>query len=183
MRLKRYTTGGIMLRGTGTADSRRVIGATINAMKFTNIGGANSGFAAVHLNYARNTTIRNNTFSNLVNSGCPGCMHGVYFAEQSNNNTVSGGTFSEISGDAIRAADYSNDNKVRGGSYSRTGTKAVFSAWRLARNTKCSHGNVFYTTAKTSKSYKGATIPTVLDGADDRTKPPCTPRAVVRKNP
>lgn len=183
LRLSRYTTGGIMLRGTGTADSRRVIGATIKAMKFTDMGGARSGYAAVHLNYARNTTITGNTFRNLVNRGCPGCMHAVYFANQSNNNTVSGGTFSKISGDAIRAADYSNGNKVRGGSYSRTGTKAVFSAWRLARNTRCSHGNVFYTAARFSKSYRGATIPTVLDGADDSSKPPCTPRAVVRKNP
>ncbi|MER6139924.1 hypothetical protein ABT174_07675 [Streptomyces sparsogenes] len=138
LRLTRYTKGGIMLRGTGTADSRRVIGATIKSMRFTNIGGAHSGYAAVHLNYARNTTITGN-----INS---------------------------------------NGNKVRGGSYSRTGTKAVFSAWRLRRDTRCSHGNVFYTTARYSTSYRGGTIPTVLDGADDSTTP-CTPRAVVRKNP
>jgi hypothetical protein len=112
-------------------------------------------------------------------------MHGVYFALQSDGNKVYGkNTFSSISGDAVRAADFSNNNTVSGATFNRTGTLAAFSAWRLKRDTRCSHGNVLRTSATKFSAYRaGRSVPAVRDGADDKKARQCTPRAVVRKSP
>ncbi|MCK7624434.1 hypothetical protein MUU72_15210 [Streptomyces sp. RS10V-4] len=181
-----YTVGGIFLRGEGTADSQRVIGATVDRMVFTGLGTETTGYAAVHLNYASNTTVRDSQFIGLANGKCPGCMHAVYFAQQSNDNKVTGRNgFLAISGDAVRASDYSNRNRVEYGSaFAMTGVNAVFSAWRIRdRDPRCSAGNVFVTDTDWYAGFKGKRIPAVMSGQDKEYADTCPHPQVTSERP
>ena len=97
--VRNYRTGGIRFDTDGN---------TVRNMFFERIGNRHvsggPGYAALHLLGSSKNTFNNIVFRNLENSDCPGCVHGVYAANNSDSNTISNSTFDRITGDPVRSA-------------------------------------------------------------------------------
>ncbi|GAA2693587.1 MULTISPECIES: hypothetical protein [Actinosynnema] len=184
MTVRRYGDAGV--RAVGTAEDGPVRGLTVRGLVFAQIGNAwvpgGGGYAGVHLNHATGARITGNSFRNLENSDCPGCVHGVYLAFNlgdrtagSDRNTVDGNTFQAISGDPVRASDGSGANVVRDnvfrsgtahdGAQRGTGRYGIFSYWSFERADVCARAVNTFSGNRYGNGYYGDPIPAALTGS------------------
>lgn len=172
-----YSQGGIRINGgAGTVGSLRrgitdgLNGNVITGMTFKELGskwaGA-KGYGGVVLVNSKNNVIENTWFERLENNSSDASLiHGVYLADQSSGNQITGNTFKYVTGSPIRARNDSNDNVIDGNLFRRTGTSSgagngAFTDWFNDDSSpyECaSHGNVF-SGNDVGNSYNGSSLP------------------------
>ena len=124
-------------------------GNTVRNMFFERIGNRHvsggPGYAALHLLGSSKNTFNNIVFRNLENSDCPGCVHGVYAANNSDSNTISNSTFDRITGDPVRFRHGTDNNTVTNNEFYRNGrpgtNRAEVSFWRFKSSETCGTNN------------------------------------------
>lgn len=175
-------TGGIALDGGAPkVDGKYEQGPGLNHnsvsdMVFRKIGdkhtrGGAFGYGAVILTNSSDNEIRKNTFVDVENKAPQGPkIHGTYVTHFSRRNTITGNTFTRISGDPVKLRDRSNSNTITGNAFTRAGHYSYYreefcAGACLKKNVgkplECaSSGNRFSGNTRRS-GYKGGSIPTV----------------------
>ncbi|MEV0645486.1 right-handed parallel beta-helix repeat-containing protein [Phytomonospora sp. NPDC050363] len=138
--VRNYRTGALRLDTDGN---------TVRNMIFERIGNKyvpdGPGYAAVHLLGSSGNAIVNNIMRNLENTDCPGCVHGVYAANESSRNLLQGNTFSKVTGDPVRLRNGTDDNIVEANTFTTSGLpgtdRALITFWRFTADEVCGTGN------------------------------------------
>lgn len=116
MEVRNYRTGGIRMDTDGNV---------IHDVVFHQIGNKHvpdgPGYAALHLLGSSHNHISDVVFRDLENVDCPGCMHGVYAANGSSDNVVTGSEFTRITGDPVRLRNDTHRNVFEYNTFSRSG--------------------------------------------------------------
>ncbi|WP_171072811.1 right-handed parallel beta-helix repeat-containing protein [Streptomyces sp. DASNCL29] len=162
-----YRTGGVLLKNDRN---------TFTGTQFSFIGnayaGTGDGYAGIHMNAGSSYNIVDNVsflyLKNVANE-CPGCMHGVYIADQSHHNTVKNSTFQGITGDPVRLRRSSSDNLIDHNQFRRSGTNAMVSYWVHAKDGSFHCGARNTVTNNTYSTMSDETKPGIIvtSGADD----------------
>ncbi|MBT2209158.1 MULTISPECIES: right-handed parallel beta-helix repeat-containing protein [Actinomadura] len=169
--VQNYTAGGILFRGDKDA-GERITGGSVRDMVFRRLGTryahGREGYGAVHMYNSWKMRIEDNHFQQLENRTAKtySRIHGVYFSDGASENTVSGNSFSRVSGDPVRASDGASRNRVLGNRFQDTGWYGLFSYFRFPRDPVCGTGNYFagntygkpYPRPGRRKSFKGQPV-------------------------
>lgn len=155
LQVEGFAKGGIGFKGSDDR-KHRVMNNTVNNMVFKNIGTKHQplgalGMGAISFATASNNTVSYTTFENIENVVCAtqctpdAHIHSVYTLWNSDNNTISETTHTNVSGDPIRVRDGSDDNRVEYSLFVNAGAKAAISDWLNAGVSTCSIGGVVST--------------------------------------
>lgn len=116
LEVRNYRTGGIRMDTDGNV---------VHDVIFHQIGNQHvadgPGYGALHLLGSSDNEVSDVMFRDLENVDCPGCMHGVYAANGSSDNYVTGSHFERITGDPIRLRHDSHRNVFEHNSFSQAG--------------------------------------------------------------
>ncbi|MBZ2199387.1 right-handed parallel beta-helix repeat-containing protein [Occultella gossypii] len=160
LRVINYRTGGIRMDTDGNV---------VRDMVFEQLGNAHvpdgAGYAALHLLGSSGNEISDTTFRDLENVACPGCMHGVYAANGSSDNVVTGSDFDRITGDPVRLRNNTHRNVFSDNTFSESGDflgggnrwphRAMASFWRFTANEVCGTDNVLVGNVSDGRQYTG----------------------------
>lgn len=176
LEIQDYLHYGISISGTegkkGTLRRPLNKGANNNVfygMYFNKIGdkatGSSSddvGYGAIGFVNSSNNSVKNNTFSNLINTGSDAkYIHAVYMAHGSNDNVISANKFMNISGDPIKVRNDSNSTTLSDNIFTRTGIDSAYRdsfqsgsvATKLGEECSSHGARIFGNTM--TKTYKG----------------------------
>ncbi|GAA4430674.1 hypothetical protein GCM10023169_34370 [Georgenia halophila] len=160
LRVRNYRTGGIRM-DTDNNVVRDVV--------FEQIGNAHvpdgPGYAALHLLGSSGNEISDTVFRDLENVDCPGCMHGVYAANGSSDNTVTRSVFDRITGDPVRLRHDTHRNVFTRNTFSESGSylsggsrwphRAMASFWRFNAGEVCGTDNRMDDNVSDGRQYTG----------------------------
>lgn len=171
--IRNYQTGGIRMDTDGN---------TVRNMFFEKLGNRHipggPGYAALHLLGSSNNTFANIVFRDLENNDCPGCVHAVYAANDSDGNTITNSTFERITGDPIRFRHGTDDNMVSGNEFYRNSTpgtdRALVSFWRFKAEEDCGSGNRADDNRYDGRYYNGTTGQTMIGSGSEPGVPDCS---------
>lgn len=155
LQVRNYRTGALRLDTDGN---------TVRNMVFEKLGNRHvsggDGYAAVHLLGSSDNVITRNVFRDLENTDCPGCIHGVYAATDSDGNQITDNRFSDVTGDVVRLRDGTDDNLIEANSFTTSGSaaanRALVSFWLFTTNESCGSGNQVKDNEFDGRFYNGA---------------------------
>lgn len=121
LRWTRYNQGGILLKQSTDHLIDRNIFTRIGTY-YSKHSEEDYAWAGVMINDVTGLTIQRSVFADILNTGVGYTHeHGVYFV-QSSSNQVKANRFVNVGGDPIRFRDGSNDNTVTGNTFTRAGS-------------------------------------------------------------
>lgn len=160
LQVRNYRTGGIRMDTDGNV---------VRDVVFEQLGNAHvpdgPGYAALHLLGSSGNEISDTVFRDLENVDCPGCMHGVYAANGSSDNRVTGSVFDRITGDPVRLRNDTHRNVFTHNTFSESGSyrsgdarwphRAMASFWRFNAGEVCGTANRLDDNVSDGRQYSG----------------------------
>lgn len=145
LRIVGYATA-ISLDGNRNAANGYNSGTSIVDNIFVRIGtdatkGNGKSTAAIRFVNSRGNTVQGNWFKTIRNTPVSGCglLHSVYVAHASSSNRITGNTFEDFCGSAIKLRDRSNDNVIENNRFQKSDADAAIDEWYCdqSRNAEC----------------------------------------------